>query len=101
MRIILICLLFSCALTRTYPLYKQCDAKWGPQQLGSSSNSICKSGSATASLSMALAGIGKDYNPSTLNAWLKANNGYHNGDTIVWGAVSSLGLSYVGMLTSN
>ena len=50
---------------------------------------------------MALAGIGKGYNPSSLNTWLKGHGGYVSGDLFVWGSVSSLGLSYVGKVANN
>lgn len=50
---------------------------------------------------MALTGIGHTFNPSTLNAWLKANGGYVNKDDFVWGSVSSLGLSFSGKLPNS
>ncbi len=96
MKIILVCLLFACALARTYPLYKQCDSRWGNDQLGTSSNTICKAGCAMSSLAMGLAGIGKNYNPGTLNTWLKSNGGYVSGDLLVWGSVTKLGLTFNG-----
>ena len=49
-----------------------------------------------SSVAMAVAGIGKNYNPGTLNTWLKEHGGYVSGDLFVWGSVSHLGLSYVG-----
>lgn len=54
-----------------------------------------------SSVSMALAGIGKGYNPSSLNTWLKGHGGYVSGDLFVWGSVSSLGLSYVGKIANS
>jgi hypothetical protein len=86
--------------SRSYPTYKQCDAKWGSEQLGTSSNTICKAGCLMSSVSMALAGCGKGYNPSSLNTWLKGHGGYVSGDLFVWGAVNSLGLSYVGKVSN-
>ena len=45
---------------------------------------------------MGLAGIGKSYNPGTLNTWLKSNGGYVSGDLLVWSAVGKIGLSFKG-----
>ena len=96
MKTALFALLIVAALSRSYPLFKQCDSKWGSEQLGTSSNTICKAGCAMSSLAMGLAGTGKGYNPGTLNSWLKGHGGYVSGDLLVWGAVSSIGLSYKG-----
>lgn len=49
---------------------------------------------------MALAGIGKNYNPSTLNTWLKGHNGYVNGDKFVAGSISILGLTFTGKIAN-
>lgn len=100
-RILTVALILAFVAARTYPLYKQCDSKWGSEQLGTSSNTICKAGCLMSSVSMALAGIGKGYNPGTLNTWLKHNGGYVSGDLFVWGAVSHLGLSYVGKVSNS
>jgi hypothetical protein len=85
---------------RSYPMYKQCDSRWGSEQLGTSSNTICKAGCLMSSVSMALSGIGKNYNPGSLNTWLKGHGGYVSGDLFVWGSVNSLGLSYVGKVAN-
>jgi len=100
-KVILVALLLVIAASRTYPLYKQCDSRWANEQLGTSSNTICKAGCPMSSVSMALAGIGKNYNPSSLNAWLKGHGGYVSGDLFVWGSVNSLGLSYVGKIANS
>ena len=100
-RIFLLALLLAVAASRSYPLYKQCDPKWANEQLGTSSNTICKAGCLMSSVSMALSGIGKAYNPSTLNTWLKGHGGYVSGDLFVWGSVSSLGLSYQGKVANS
>ena len=89
------------ATARTYPLYKQCDSKWGSEHLGTSSKTICQAGCAMSSLAMGLAGIGKNYNPSTLNTWLKGHGGYVSGDLLVWGSVTSLGLSFIGKVANS
>jgi len=54
-----------------------------------------------SSLAMGLAGIGKNFNPSTLNTWLKGHGGYVSGDLLVWGSVTSQGLSFVGKVNRN
>jgi hypothetical protein len=87
--------------TRTYPLYKQCDPAWKNEQLGTSSNTICSAGCLMSSASMALTGTGHSFNPSTLNAWLKAHGGYVSGDLFVWGSINSLGLTYEGKVANS
>ena len=67
MKLLLIAVLIVACLSRSYPLYKQCDARWANDQLGTSSNTICKAGCLMSSAAMALAGHGHDYNPKTLN----------------------------------
>lgn len=88
------------ALSRTYPMFKQCDSRWAHEQLGTSSNTICSAGCAMSSVAMGLAGVGKNYNPSTLNQWLKGHGGYVSGDLIVWGSITPLGLGFQGKARS-
>jgi hypothetical protein len=64
--------------------------------LGTSANTICKAGCAMSSVAMGLSGAGHNYNPSTLNSWLKSNGGYVSGDLIVWGSVSKIGMTFKG-----
>jgi hypothetical protein len=85
--------------SRTYPLYKQCDAQWASQQFSTSSKIICQAGSLITSVAMALKGIGQNYNPGTLNSWLKANDGFKESD-FLWESVNKLGLSYAGKITN-
>ena len=99
-KIILICLIFALALARNYPMYKQCDSQWGNDQLGTSSNTICKAGCLMSSAAMALAGTGHSYNPKTLNQWLKANGGYARGDEFVWASINKLGLTFGGFVSN-
>ena len=96
MRIICYALFLVIALSRNYPLYKQCDSAWRDEQLGTSTNTICSAGCLMSSMSMALSGIGKNYNPSTLNKWLTNNGGYVSGDLFVWASVNSLGVTFLG-----
>ncbi len=88
------------AVGATYPLYKQCDSRWGSDRLGTSSDTICSAGCLMSSVSMVLADCGKSIGgavatPKTLNAWLTKNGGYVSGDLFVWGAVNSFGLTFV------
>ena len=99
-KILLAALLLVLAASRTYPLYKQCDSKWGNEHLGTSSNTICKAGCLMSSVAMALSGCGHNYNPGTLNTWLKGHGGYVSGDLFVWGSVKPLGLNYIGKVSN-
>ena len=101
MKIVLLTLLVALCLSRSYPMFKQCDSRWGSHQLGTSSNTICKAGCLMSSASMALAGTGHNYNPDTLNNWLKANGGYASGDLFVWGAINKLGLTHKGFISNS
>ena len=92
--LILAGLLLSIVVARNYPMYKQCDSQWANDQLGTSSNTICKAGCLMSSAAMALAGTGHSYNPKTLNQWLKANGGYARGDEFVWASINKLGLTF-------
>jgi len=99
-KLVCLFLLIALALSRSYPLYKQCDSRWGSEQLGTSSNTICKAGCLMSSVAMALSGTGHTYTPSTLNTWLKGHGGYVSGDLFVWGSVNSLGIKYIGKVAN-
>lgn len=101
LKTLLIFFLFSSVLGRSYPLFKQCDPRWSNQQIGTSSNTICKSGDSLTSLCMALVGINRNFNPSTLNNWLKQHNCYVNGDQIIWGCVLPEILRFRGKLPNS
>lgn len=101
MKILILSILLAVALSRNYPMYKQCDPAWGSQQLGTSSSTICQAGCLMSSAAMALAGIGKGYNPSSLNSWLRSNGGYVSGNLFVWGSISPLGLKYEGKVANS
>jgi hypothetical protein len=100
MKFLVFALLVAVCLARTYPLYKQCDSRWGNEKLGTSANTICKAGCLMSSASMALAGTGHSYNPGTLNTWLKEHGGYASGDLFVWTAIDKLGLTYKGKISN-
>ena len=89
------------AVASSYPIYKQCDSRWGSDQLGSSSATICSAGCLMSSVSMVLADCSKSISgavatPRTLNSWLRNNGGYVQGNLFVWGSVGSFGLGFVG-----
>lgn len=100
MKYIILSILIVACLSRSYPLYKQCDSRWGSNQLGTSSNTICKAGCLMSSAAMALSGVGHNYNPGTLNSWLKSNGGYVSGDLFVWTAINKIGLTYHGKIAN-
>ena len=54
-----------------------------------------------SSAAMALSGVGHNYNPGTLNSWLKSNGGYVSGDLFVWSAINKLGLTYHGKISNS
>jgi hypothetical protein len=94
-------LLIAIAFTRNYPLYKQCDSRWANDQLGTSSNTICKAGCLMSSAAMALSGTGHTHDPKSLNTWLKSNGGYVSGDLFVWGSINKIGLTYKGHVANS
>jgi hypothetical protein len=100
--------------------YKQCDSRWGSNQLGTCSQTICTAGCAmsryafflspfllshfldvslilflvlklTVSVAMMLRTKGVNIDPRTLNQWLKSNGGYANGCDIYWGKIDAFG----------
>ena len=101
MKIAILAILVIGVISRTYPLYKQCDPQWKNEQLGTSSNTICSAGCLMSSAAMALAGTGHTFNPSTLNQWLKSHGGYVSGDLFVWGSINSLGLVFEGKVNNS
>ncbi|KAM9968152.1 hypothetical protein ACTFIW_002588 [Dictyostelium discoideum] len=69
----------------SYPLYKQCDSRWGGNEI--INQTICDVGCLMSSCSMAIAGRGITLNnvvstPGSLNSWLQANNGYVGDDLL-------------------
>ena len=66
----------------TFPLFKQCDYRWGEDILGFGTDTICEIGCAITSVAMILNNYGikvdgKETFPNTFNIWLKNNDGYH------------------------
>ena len=83
-------------VTSAYDLQTQCDSRWGSDQLGVSGNAtMCTTGGAVSSLAILLDDCdqelyGFDVNPGSLNRWLKANNGFTNGNQLVWHRIDFL-----------
>ena len=93
----------KCDIGRTAPVYKQCDAQWGSNPLGSSST-ICKVGCLMCSVASSMASLGKSIEsqtvtPAVLNRFLLSNGGY-SGNLYVWGTVERFGLKYRGQFNS-
>lgn len=93
-------LILAVALTaRNYPLYKQCDSRWGSEKLGTHpTNTICSAGCLMSSAAMALTAVGSSQTPSTLNTWLIGHGGYVSGDLFVWASINPLGVKFVGFI---
>ncbi len=101
-KILIVTLLVALALSRSYPMFKQCDPRWGGEQLGTSSGTICSAGSLVSSVAMSLAGTGLSSDPLSLNAYLKAiAGGYINGDTLNWFAINPMGLTFEDKIQNN
>lgn len=75
------------ALPLSYPLFKQCDSRWGGNEMGTPGagerSTLCGEGCAVTSLSMVLNALQVPYpgapvliNPGSLNLWLEGNGGY-------------------------
>ena len=100
-KLILIGILTILALGRNYPLFSQCDPKWGNDRVGTSSKTLCQIGCLVSSSAMALAGtVAKDQNPGTRNKWLTANNGYA-GTQYIWSTVNKFGLNFQGFVANS
>ena len=102
LRITVVAVFVALALTYSFPMYKQCDSKWGSQQLGTGGGkTICQAGCLMSSAAMALSGTGHSYNPETLNKWLISNGGYASGNLFVWASINKLGLTFGGFVNNN
>jgi ABC-type bacteriocin/lantibiotic exporter with double-glycine peptidase domain len=101
MKLLILAVLIVCIHSYNFPLYKQCNSSWANQQLGTSSQTICQAGCLISSASMGLSGVGRDYNPGTINTWLKAHNGYVSGNLFVWASINSIGLFFEGKVANS
>jgi len=94
-------ILVALTLTLNYPLFKQCDAKWASERLGTSPNTICSAGCLMSSAAMALNTAGNNQiNPSSLNKWLTENSGYVQGDLFVWASIERWGVTFKGFISN-
>lgn len=64
-----------------YPVYKQCDPRWGSNVMGANNQTICDVGCLMSSISSALAGTdihieNVTSTPATLNEFLRTHHGY-------------------------
>jgi len=66
--------------------YSQVDTRWKNNSLGSSGSSIGKSGCALSCVSMLLNGEASNsrVTPDELNAWMRRNGGFANGNLMRW-----------------
>lgn len=101
MKAVLMLVILGVALCVNYPMYKQCDSKWGSEILGTGSKTICQAGCLMSSAAMALKGHGKNYDPHSLNQWLKSNGGYASGNLFVWASINKLGFSFIGFVSNS
>lgn len=91
---------FSQVLAFNPPHYCQRDPRWGRERLGAGPDTIHSGGCLMTSVASMLAGCGVKVNgqlpnPSTMNAWLKAHNGYV-GDNFKWASIGPLGFRFQG-----
>ena len=73
------------------PSFRQIWEPWVNQKVGFSDMSFEMGGCAATSLSMVLRYYGVDTDPGRLNNWLKENNGFSYGATIVWSIAAKAG----------
>jgi len=91
---------FSQVIAFSPPHYSQGDSRWGSEILGFGPATIRAAGCLLTSVSSMLAGIGIKVNgavpnPSNMNAWLKAHQGF-TGDDYMWYSIGALGLKFLG-----
>lgn len=92
-----------------YPLYKQCDPRWGNDIINT--ETVCAVGCLISSTSMALAGKNLSISnstatPGTINAWLRTHNGYDGQNDFIESSLPALNPSHIswpsdGMHTTN
>lgn len=72
--------------------YKQCDSRWGGNQLGWCNGlTICSAGCAMTSVAMMLTTKGANVDPGSLDVYLSDNGGYVNGCDIIWAKADDYG----------
>ncbi len=72
--------------------FSQRNSPWSGNTLGTCNTTIGKQGCAVACVAMAGARSVYNFNPGTLNTYLKKNNnaGYQDGCSIIWGAAANI-----------
>lgn len=109
--VLAVSLVVSCE-GRDFPMFKQCDARWGNDTMGAvgdgERDTICHQGCAMSSLAMAISGYGfvlpdgKDVTPGSLNDWLIQNHGYrcmeNNCNNLVLDAADALTGGFVRLI---
>ena len=89
---ILAALLAVISTVSSYPMFKQCDSRWGTNPLGNwGGETICSAGCTMSSLAMILSQCntlvwGNPVTPANLNQFLKANGGFVQGNLLVFAA---------------
>ncbi len=66
------------------PIFRQSDARWAQDKLGSTEASLAAEGCAVASAAMVFSSYGFDTDPGRLNKHLTDNEGYVGNGWIVW-----------------
>lgn len=93
----------SASTSSDWVMYKQCDSRWGGNQLGyCAGTNVCAAGCAMSSVAMMLASKGVGLDPGSLNSWLISNGGYADGCDIIWSVPDRWGVtSFQGIETAN
>jgi len=84
----------------TITMYAQRDPRWGERKLGTSEDTIGKSGCLLCSVAMAAQLAGVDIWPNELNALLVHEDGFESGNLLRWYRVSSVLPLYLEALVS-
>jgi hypothetical protein len=77
-------LYFPTRVVLNVPLFRQSDARWRKDQLGTGKTSVSAEGCAVSSAAMVLAAYGVDTDPGRLNAALTESEGFENHNRIIW-----------------
>ncbi len=72
--------------TLPVPLFKQNDPRWGEDELGGSKEKLRNAGCTVSCVAMVFAHYGVEATPQSLNAFLKASNGYTDRGLLKWDA---------------
>lgn len=78
--------------------FSQRDARWQADRLGTSSVTLGQAGCAVTALASLLRDWGAETDPQRLNAWLRVNNGFAQGNLLRWASVAALGAQFVELI---